>query len=167
MPSLHKRTLENGIEVFSFYNYNFIKKLLFTKHKDLGFYIYKILAKNSFYYFSQNFTYHYNVASIPIDDNSKQNYSHTAILNNALKSKNITPLYNKLTASQQITYSGKTKEYRLSHSRKFQLKPFPHKQVILVDDIITTGSTLTQACEILQMYDKEILFCLTLSDARE
>jgi len=37
--------------------------------------------------------------------------------------------------------------------------------VILVDDIITTGSTLSQAIETVRSKNKEVLFCLTLADA--
>ena len=38
------------------------------------------------------------------------------------------------------------------------------KEVILIDDIITTGATLTQAIQTMQKADKEVLFCLTLTD---
>jgi competence protein ComFC len=166
-PSLHKRTLENGIQVLSFYNYNEIKELLFTKHTDLGYYIYTILAKNAFYHFSQNFHYPNTVASIAVDDNPKNNYSHTAILNKQLKSKVITPHYNILRASNPTTYSGKSREYRYKNSRSFTFKEFKEKDIILVDDIITTGSTLLQASTIAKLYSKEVLFCLTLADARD
>ena len=37
--------------------------------------------------------------------------------------------------------------------------------VILVDDLITTGLTLTQAIEVLKHAGKNVVFCLTLADA--
>ena len=72
-----------------------------------------------------------------------------------------------LRSKNDITYSGKTKEYRLNHPRDFELKEFKENNVILVDDIITTGLTLSQACNTLTCKGKEVLFCLTLADASE
>jgi competence protein ComFC len=83
----------------------------------------------------------------------------------ALKSKNITPRYAKLYSKNDITYSGKSREYRLNHPREFTCKDFSETNVILVDDIITTGLTLTEACNTLTCKGKEVLFCLTLADA--
>jgi competence protein ComFC len=165
-PSIYKRELKNNIEVISFYKYKEIKELLFTKHTDLGFYIYSILAKNSFKKFADEFEFPHAISSVAIDDNIKSGYSHTAILNKALKSKTIQPLFNKLRAKNSISYSGKSKEFRLLNPRDFELKSFTDESVILVDDIITTGSTLTQAVELLKKNNKETLFCLTLADAR-
>lgn len=166
-PSLYKRKLENGIEVLSFYRYSEIKELLFTKHTDLGFYIYNILAQNSFKLFTQEFSIEESCVSIPIDDTVVSGYSHTAILNKTLKSKSIKPLYNKLRATNPINYSGKTREFRLTNPRNFKLKKFMQEDVILVDDIVTTGATLTQASTLLTTQGKNVLFCLTLADATQ
>ena len=163
-PKIYKRKLSNGIEVVSFYKYDEIKELLFTKHTDLGFYIYQILAKNSFTKFTQNFKYDTKLTSIAVDDNVKNGYSHTAILNQALKSKNIEPIYNKLRATNHISYSGKSREFRMMNPRNFKLNSFDSKEVIVIDDIITTGSTLIQAIQALKQKDKKVLFCLTLVD---
>jgi len=164
-PSIYKRKIYNNIEVISFYKYSEIKKLLHTKHTDLGFYIYSILAQNSFKKFAQEFEFETSISSVAIDDNILNGYSHTAILNTELKSKYIKPLYNKLRANNKTSYSGKSKEFRLLNPREFQLKNITHNEVILVDDIITTGSTLTQAIQTLNIGNKEVLFCLTLADA--
>jgi len=164
-PSLYRRKIFNDLEVISFYKYKEIKNLLHTKHTDLGYYIYSILAKNSFAKFADAFEFSHTITSIAIDDKTKSGYAHTAILNHALKSKNIEPLHNKLRAQSTISYSGKTKEFRLLHPRNFQLKAFQAKEVILVDDIITTGTTFTQAIQTMQKNKKEVLFCLALADA--
>ena len=166
-PSIYKRKILNNIEVISFYKYSDIKDLLHTKHTDLGYYIYKILANNSFKKFADEFSYEENLVSIGIDDTPKSGYSHTAILNRALKSKNITPLYNKLRAKNDISYSGKTKEFRILNPRDFQFTSKDTKDIILVDDIVTTGLTLTQAINTIRESNKEVLFCLTLADARD
>lgn len=165
-PSLYKRKISNNIEVISFYKYQDIKKLLHTKHTDIGYYIYKILAKNSFEKFAKEFTFTHTVNAIALDDKVTSGYSHTAVLNQALKSKHIKPLFNKLRAKNTISYSGKTKEYRLLNPREFEMNSFKGKDVILVDDIITTGSTLSQAVECMRSNKKEILFCLTLADVQ-
>ncbi len=164
-PAIHKRTILNNIQVISFYKYEDIKDLLHTKHTDLGYYIYSILAELAFKKFAQEFVFNEKVAIIGIDDRVKSGYSHTALLTKALKSKILTPKYAKLRSNNNITYSGKTKEYRLNNPRNFVYKEFPENNVILVDDIITTGFTLTEACNTLTCKGKEVLFCLTLADA--
>jgi competence protein ComFC len=162
-PSLYKRKLL-GIEVLSFYKYSEIKNLLHTKHTDLGYYIYKILAQNSFKKFAESFELLHQTASVAVDDVPHSGYSHTAIINKELKSSYIKPLYNKLRARNSISYSGKSREFRLLNPRNFEIKNFKEKEVILVDDIITTGSTLTQAIQMMQANKKDVLFCLTLAD---
>lgn len=163
-PSIYKRKIFNNIEVISFYKYKDIKNLLHTKHTDLGYYIYSILAKNSFTKFADVFEFPHAITSIAIDDKTKSGYAHTAILNKSLESKNIQPLHSKLRAQNSVSYSGKSKEFRLFNPREFQLKEFQGQEVILVDDIITTGSTLTQAIQTMQREKKKVLFCLTLAD---
>jgi competence protein ComFC len=165
-PSIFKRILPNGIVVISFYKYEEIKELLFTKHTDLGFYIYNTLAKRSFYKFAQEFNTKEQYASIAIDDNIKSGYSHTAILNKHLQCYSIKPLYNKLRATNDISYSGKSKLFREQNPRDFKLSKFKRSDVILVDDIITTGATLTQAVEVMHKAGKRVVFCLTLCDLR-
>lgn len=164
-PSIYKRKIADNIEVISFYKYSEIKNLLHTKHTDLGYYIYSILAKNSLKKFAYEFHYPETIISIAIDDYVSDGYSHTAILNKALKSRCITPLYNKLRAKNKISYSGKSREFRELNPRTFEVKKFDAENVILVDDIITTNLTLTQAVEAMQKKNKKVIFCLTLADA--
>jgi len=165
-PSIYKRKI-NNIEVISFYKYSEIKELLHTKHTDLGYYIFNILAKNSLEKFASEFELDSPVTSIAIDDNTKSGYSHTAVLNRALKSKYIKPLYNRLRAKNGVSYSGKSREFRILNPREFELKNFKGSKTILVDDIITTGLTLTQAIQTMHSNEKEVLFCLTLANAED
>jgi len=164
-PSTYRRKIANNIEVISFYKYKDIKELLHTKHTDIGYYIYTILAENSFKKFTKEFEFESVVSSIAIDDHSQSGYSHTAVLNRSLKSKNIEPLYSKLRAKNRVSYSGKSREFRLLNPRNFTLGEFQGDDVILVDDIITTGTTLNQAIRTLKENNKNILLCLTLADA--
>lgn len=164
-PTLHKRKILGSLEVFSFFPYNDIEPLLLTKHTDLGHYIYTILAKRSFGAFAREWQYENRVVSLGIDDHATSGYSHTAVLNRALKSPNITPLYGKLRAQNHHKYAGKSVEERLMNPRQFAYKPFSENEVILVDDIVTTGTTLSEASEALHAQGKKVILCLTLSDA--
>ncbi len=165
-PSLYKRKICSKIDVFSFYKYSDIEDLLLSKHTDLGYYIYTILAQNSFATFAKEFSLDERVAVVAIDDNPKSGYSHTAILGSHMKNSRLRYKPALLRDSSGLNYSGKSYQYRLLNSRKFKLKPFSEKSVILVDDIITTGITLTQAIEQMKISNKETLFCLTLADAK-
>lgn len=165
-PSLYKQKLSNNLEVFSFYKYEDIKKFLHTKHTDIGYHIFNILAQNSFKQFAAEFQFPQTVFSLGVDDKPPHGYSHTAILNKALKSRYITPLYSKLRAQNHVNYSGKSKEFRIMNPRDFKMRKFDGENIILVDDIITTGSTLTQATECVKAASKEVLFCLTLASVK-
>jgi competence protein ComFC len=164
-PAIYKRKILGDIEVISFYKYSEIKDLLHTKHTDLGYYIYSILAKNSLAKFACEFDYPEQITSIAVDDCVTEGYSHTAVLNKALKSRCITPQFNKLRAKNRVSYSGKSREFRLLNPRAFEVNEFNGKNIILVDDIITTNLTLTQAVQAMQKSNKDVLFCLTLADA--
>ncbi|WP_304544193.1 phosphoribosyltransferase family protein [Sulfurimonas microaerophilic] len=148
-PSLYKRTLHNNIQLLSFYKYNEIKELLHTKHTDVGYHIYNILAKHSFAKFAEELHTKENYISIPIDDQVTSGYSHTAILNKHLNSYNIKPMFNKLRAKNSVSYSGKSKYFRENNPRDFELKNFQGDKIILVDDIVTTGLTMKQAIDLI------------------
>lgn len=160
-PQIYKRKIQN-IDLISFYKYDEIKELLHTKHTDLGYYMYNILAKNSFEKFANELDTKEIYNSIAVDDHIRSGYSHTSILNNSLHSYNIKPLHNKLQAQNRVTYSGQTKTYRLSNPRKFQYQEDGLKNIILVDDIVTTGATLREAIDLIG--SENIAFCISLVD---
>lgn len=166
-PSIYKRQIAPDLTVISFYKYDHIKELLHTKHTPLGYYIYSILAQNSIAKFAKEFVYEESLVSIGVDDVVSSGYSHTAILNKTLKSKIIKPLFGRLRAKNRVSYAGKTREFRLLNPRDFQIKPFKEDEVVLVDDIITTGHTLQQASAVLASAGKRVHFCLTLADASQ
>jgi len=166
-PSFSTRVLPCGFKIHSFYSYSDIETLLKTKHTFLGFFIYKILASNSFSLFAKEFSFPSLVYALGIDDHTKSGYSHTAILTKSLKSKNIKPIFSHLTAQNQVNYSGKTLNYRLENPRDFKYTFKKDIDVIIVDDIVTTGTTINEALTKLKKNGVNPLFALTLADARK
>jgi competence protein ComFC len=166
-PSFHTRELPNGFKIYSFYQYSEISDLLKTKHRFIGHQIYSILAKNSFAKFSKMFNFNQMIYSISIDDKVDSGYSHTAILNRALKSKNIIPLYSKINSSNSVKYSGQSLEYRLKHPRGFKSDLKGNLELILVDDIVTTATTILEARMTLKKMGHNPVFALCLADAKE
>ncbi len=161
-----KRELDDDFAVYSFFEYEDIKELLNTKYEFYGDRVYKILANLSFKKFADNFNFDENVVAVSVDDNTTHEFSQSAILVNALRSKNITPIYSTLKARNRLKYAGKSLEYRQKHKRDFKYKGKQNLKIILVDDIITTGSTLKEAKEVIEKSNCEVLFALTLSDAK-
>lgn len=164
-PQLHQRKILGHIPVYSFFPYDEIEPLLLTKHTNIGHYVYSILADQAFRPFSKSWEYAQPVVSLGIDDDPKSGYSHTAVLNRALKSSLITPLYGRLRAQNAHKYAGKSVAERLMNPRGFRYAPFEADEVILVDDIVTTGTTLSEAAETLHAHGKKVILCLTLADA--
>jgi len=166
-PTLSTRLLTDNFKVFSFYRYADIAPLLKTKHTHLGASVYKILAKNAMKRFAENFSFENRVYALGIDDHSKHGYSHTAILTKALKSDTIKPIYGHLRAQNPVHYAAKSLAYRLENPREFTYTYKSDIDLILVDDIITTGTTILEAKKIVEKASVSPLFALTLADARE
>ena len=164
-PSVSKRTL-GSLEVYSFFKYHNIEDLLLTKHTPQGFQIYNALANLSFRPFIKQFMQEDSreVFIVGVDEHVKHGYSHVALLTHAMRYKGVKILHAKLMATNPIKYAGKSLQYRLENSRDFEYKGVSNIEVILVDDIVTTGSTLKEAKEVLEKSGVTVLFALTLAD---
>ena len=103
---------------------------------------------------------------MPIDDHVRHGYSHSAILAKTTKPF-LAPLYGSLRAQNHKSYSGKSRAYRQANKRNFIFTCKREMDVILIDDIVTTGSTLEEAHETLKQHGVNVLFALVLADARE
>lgn len=165
-PSFHRREIQKDFFNYSFYSLSEIEDLLNSKYQFFGDRVFNILAKLSFEKFAKNFHYETPLLALPIDDHTRHEFSHTAILTKHLKSKNIDVKYNCLKATNIVKYAGKDLEYRQKNPRKFKLSNISNHKVILCDDIITTGTTIQEAKKVLQKQNNEVLFSLTLADAK-
>ncbi|MCB4744069.1 MAG: ComF family protein [Sulfurovum sp.] len=154
------------LDVISFYRYSTLEPLLLTKHKPEGFRIYKTLGEKLFHPFMQEFVEYddRDIYIVGIDEDVKSGYSHVAQLTHAMKMKGVTPLYGVLRARNKVNYSGKSLEYRLKNPRDFFYRGKSDIDVILVDDIMTTGITLQEAQKVLHIHGINILFAITLAD---
>ncbi len=166
IPVFNKRELVKDFFVYSFYEYDSIKELLNSKYEFYGDRIYNILASLSFSKFAFNFEFIEVIDAVAIDDHTRHDFSHTAILVKHLKSKYIAPKINLLKAKNKIKYAGKTLEFRKSNPRNFSYSGLKGRNIILVDDIVTTGTTILEAKRCLEQNGCKVLFALTLCDAK-
>lgn len=166
VPAFNKRELSKDFFVYSFYEYDVVKELLNSKYEFYGDRIYTILASLSFSKFAFYFKFIEVVDAIPIDDHTRHDFSHTAILAKHLQSKCIVPKFNILKATNHIKYAGKSLQFRKENPRNFKYVGLEGKSIILVDDIVTTGTTILEAKKCLERNGCKVLFALTLSDAK-
>lgn len=57
-------------------------------------------------------------------------------------------------------------EFRRKNKRDYKYYGKRNIQIILIDDIVTSGNTLLEAKQVLENNNCEVLFALTLSDAK-
>jgi len=165
-PTPAFRVLQSGLKVYSFYNYSDIAPLLHTKHTYIGAKIFTQLGAHTFFEFFKTFALPQGIYAIPIDDHVRHGYSHSAILAKATQPF-LTPLYGALRAKNHESYSGKSKVFRQTNKRDFIVTCKDEIDAILIDDIITTGSTLEEAHETLKKHNVNVLFALVLADAKD
>lgn len=168
VPTISTRKV-GTLDVISFFKYSTLETLLHSKHKPEGYRIYKALAKMTMKPFIEEFVESDNrdVYIVGIDEYVKSGYAHVALLTRAMRTKHSTPQHSSLMAQSRVNYSGKTLQFRLENPRDFVYKGKSDIDVILVDDIITTGITLQEAQKVLMDYGVNVLFALTLVDVEE
>ena len=173
MKQLFKTTIGTRtigtLDVISFYKYSALESLLLTKHTPEGYRIYKALANITMKPFISEFieSDDRDVYIVGVDEYVKSGYSHVSLLTRAMKTKHSIPLHSSLMAQNRVTYAGKDLQFRLDNPRNFVYTGRKNIDVILVDDIITTGITLQEAQKILIQNGVNVLFALTLADVEE
>lgn len=168
IPTPTMRTI-GTLDVVSFYKYSNIENILLTKHTPQGFRIFNALAKLTTRPFIEEFIKNdpREIYVIGIDEIVKNGYSHVALLTHAMNIKGVNIAHNSLIAQNRVTYAGKSLQYRIDNPRNFKYNGKKDIDVILVDDIITTGGTLQQAQSVLIDKAVNVLFAITLADAQE
>ena len=166
--SMSTRTI-GTLDVISFYKYTTIESLLLSKHKPEGYRIYKALAKMTVKPFIDEFLESDEriVYIVGVDEYVKSGYAHVALLTREMQRKNAISQYASLMAQNRVNYSGKDLQFRLNNPRNFSYSGKSNIDVILVDDIITTGITLQEAQKVLMQHGVNVLFALTLADVDE
>lgn len=157
--------LVDEISVYSFYAFSEIEFLMHYKYLPIGSRIFALLSQRASQYFLRHIHFNNEAFGIGIDDCIDRGYSHTGVMLRAFKSSGIKPIYGALKAKNPVSYAGKSLQFRLSNPKSFQTK-LRGRRIILFDDVITTGTTLKEAKQCLQSQENEILFALTLCDAR-
>jgi len=157
------------LDVISFFRYSTLESLLHTKHKPEGYRIYKVLAEMTVKPFIKEFVESddRDVYIVGIDEMVKNGYAHVALLTRAMKRPYAIPQHSALMAQNRVNYSGKSLQFRLENPRDFVYTGKSNIDVILVDDIITTGITLQEAQKVLLSHNVNVLFALTLADVEE
>ena len=168
VPTVSTRKI-GTLDVISFFKYSTLESLLHSKHKPEGYRIYKALAQMTLQPFIKEFVENddRDVYIVGIDEVVKNGYAHVALLTRAMKTKYTIPQHSALMARNRVNYSGKTLQFRLEHPRDFVYTGKSNIDVILVDDIITTGITLQEAQKVLMAHGVNVLFALTLADVEE
>ena len=164
-PTLSKRVLDDGLEVYSFYKYSEISKLLHTKHTYIGAKVFLQLGRYAVLPFAKTFK-NQDIYILPIDDHVRSGYSHSAILARSISSY-MKAIYGALRAKNKIRYSGQKLSTRVKNKRDFKLACRSDIDVVLIDDIVTTGNTLMEARQCCEKANINVLFAITLADARE
>lgn len=159
----------DGMSVYSFYRYEDISMLMGSKYSVFGSRVLKILAKKASEYFFASFDLslweNHRVYGLGIDDCVRSYYSHTAVILKEFCKYNFKPSYGALKAKSTVHYAGKSLKYREENPRNFTYaKDF--NDVFIVDDIITTGTTIKEAKKTIEKRASNVLFAIVLCDAK-
>jgi competence protein ComFC len=160
-----------NIDVISFFDYYLVSELVKSKYIISGYRFYKFVAKRFFQPFIKAYVSSYKdkkIYIIGVDENVIRGYSNIALLTHyGSKNSGAKALHNVLKASNSIKYAGKSLEYRLKNPRDFKYLGPKNIDVILIDDVVTTGTTLQEASIVLKNSGVNIHFALTVANAED
>ncbi|CBG39541.1 purine/pyrimidine phosphoribosyltransferase [Helicobacter mustelae] len=154
-------------KVYSFYDYQDVSFLLATKYYAIGTRVFALLAGHAARYFftqQKSTLLSQNVYGIAIDDHPKKSYSHSGVILRAFRHC-VRPIYGELYARNAVQYAGKNLEFRKNHPKDFFYKSGA-RDVVIFDDIITTGTSMLEASSCVQKAGGQALFGIVLADAR-
>ena len=167
-PTVSTRRI-GGMDVVSLFRYKHIAPFLLSKHTPVGFRLFRYFGRRHIAPFFAAFAEGLDTTAfiVPIDENVRGGYSHTALLAHWSRFERLRPLHGALRARNPVSYAGKSLRFRLENPRDFLYTGPSNVSVVLLDDIVTTGTTLLEARSVLRSRGVEVLFALTLADARE
>ncbi|MGP1561160.1 MAG: ComF family protein [Helicobacteraceae bacterium] len=149
----------DGLHLFTFYKYDEIEPLVKKKYDKFGDRALRELAALCITPFFKALDL--SATLVPIDDTPRA-FSHTAILARAARSKRVKISYATLIATANVQYAGKDLALRRANSKNFVLKKPISGDVILIDDVVTTGTTMAQAVRVLESAGANVLFAVSL-----
>jgi len=170
-PEMIQKEVGN-VEVISFFDYYLTVEFIKSKYTTSGYRVYKFLSKKFIAPFVESYMQGLKgerpLYLIGVDENVKRGYSNVAqmVHYGALKSGAIA-LHNVLKAQSKVKYAGESLEFRLNHPRNFVYRGPKDIDAILIDDTVTTGTTIEEASRVLQANNVNIHFALTLANAKE
>ncbi len=170
-PEMLEKEVAN-LEVISFFDYYLISELVKTKYFLNGYRFYKYIAKKYFNPFIKSYIDSYegdkDIYIIGVDENVKRGYSNiSSLVHYGSKNSGAKAIHNVLKAKNSIQYAGKSLEYRLNNPRDFKYTGPKNIDVILIDDVVTTGTTLEEAIRVLNENGVNIHFALTVANATD
>ena len=170
-PQMIEKRVGN-LDVISFFDYYLVSELVKSKYIVSGYRFYKFVAKRFFQPFIKAYVNSYGkdkkIYVIGVDENVLRGYSNIALLTHyGTKNSGAKALHNVLKASNTLKYAGKSLEYRLNNPRGFIYSGLKDIDVILVDDVVTTGTTLQEASRVLEKNGVNIHFALTVANAED
>lgn len=96
-----------------------------------------------------------------IEDNEERGFVHLEVLFEDIASEMVFPLYKKKDYKQsKLSYKERRDVAKRLGVKKEVVSSLKSKRIVLVDDVMTTGSTLRGAKELLGLDDVEFLVCL-------
>ena len=167
-PTVSTRRV-GSMDVISLFRYRNIEPFLLSKHRPEGYRLYSYFGRRHIAPFLAAFAEGLEEPAylLAVDENPQGGYSHTALLAHGTRLRLLRPLHGTLPATNRVHYAGKSLDYRLKNPRNFVYRGPSGIRAILLDDIITTGTTLAEAHSVLSAHGVEVLFALTLADARD
>jgi len=168
-PEMIEKEVGN-LEVISFFDYYLTAEFIKSKYILSGYRIYKYFAKEYFQPFIKAYAESINkeIYLIGIDENIDRGYSNVAqLVHYGAKNTKAKPLHNVLKAKSKVKYAGESLEFRLENPRDFIYNGPKNIDVILIDDTITTGTTIEEASRVLNKSGVNVHFALTVANAKE
>ena len=167
VPTVSTRKV-GSLDVVSLFRYRNIEPFLLSKYTPAGYRLFRYFGRRHIAPFLEAFAEGLETPAriIAVDEQPVGGYSHTALLARHGAVPGLSPLHGVLRARNRVRYAGRSLQFRLENPRDFLYSGPSGIDAVLLDDIVTTGATLAEAHRLLRDKGVNVLFALTLADAR-